>query len=101
MLLQNDLCCDEVFGLIELSYLQCHIILSLSKGTYIKISPFSATSECNFDLPSKDDQNKIVLQNELRLVKSRAVGALSTCSRIFCSAKGPTSNSYFLGAFHT
>ena len=44
MLLQNDLYCDEVFGLMELSYLQCHIMLSSSEGTYIKISPFSAIS---------------------------------------------------------
>ena len=53
MLLQNDLCCDEVFGLMELNYLQCHIMLSSSKGTYIRIGPFSTTLECNFDVPSK------------------------------------------------
>jgi len=48
---QNDLCYDEVFGLMELSYLQCHIMLSSSKGIYIRIGPFSTISECNSDVP--------------------------------------------------
>ena len=46
------MCCDEVFGLIELSYLLCHIMLSSIEGTDIRIGPFSATSECNNDVPS-------------------------------------------------
>ena len=57
MLLHNDLCCDERFGLMKLSYLQCHIMLSSLEETYIKIGPFSATSECSFDIPLEAYQN--------------------------------------------
>ena len=52
MLLQNGLFYDEMFGLMKLSYLQCHIMLYSSKGTCIRISSFP-TSEYRFDIPSE------------------------------------------------
>ena len=44
-------CYKEVFWLVELSYLHYHILLSSSKGTYIRIDSSSATSKCIHDRP--------------------------------------------------
>ena len=51
MLLHNDLWCNEVFGLMEPCYLYCHIMLSSSEGSYIRIGLFSATSKGIYDRP--------------------------------------------------
>lgn len=42
---------NDYIRMMELSYLHCNIILYLSEGTYIKISPSSTTSKCDFERP--------------------------------------------------
>jgi len=42
---------------MEMSYIQWHIMLSSSKGAYIRIGPFLATSKCSSDIPLEFNQN--------------------------------------------
>lgn len=57
MLLQIDLCCEEMLSMMKLSYLQRVIKKFSFEGTYIIIGPSSTTSECIYDVPSKAHQN--------------------------------------------
>ena len=104
MLNQKDMCYDEVFGLMKLSYLHCHIMLSSSEGTYIRIGPLLATQ--NAILIYLHKLIIIVLQNgelqnKLKPIMSSTTSTLSCFARSCHRVKGLTSSNYFLGIFQT
>ena len=62
---------------MELSYVHCHTMLSLSEGTYIRIGPSSTTSEYISDRPlesySEFDHQNDNIKMELATIKLKVV----------------------------